>query len=168
MKVSQYAGKKLEINAEVEIISLRDYPLQDIVGGRYADKIDSVDEFNDRFLDADGILFVIPEYNGGFPGLLKMFFDYLPFPRALKGFPVSLIGEAAGAFGALRPVEQFSQLLTYRNAIIFPEQMLIQRVNDTFDLETGLKDERQQKFLDAQLEKFPEFVKKHSRELVDL
>ena len=168
MKVSHYAGKKLKERAEVEIISLRDYPFQDIIGGRYADNIDSVDEFNDRFLDADGILFVIPEYNGGFPGVLKLFYDYLPFPKALKGVPVSLIGEAAGAFGALRPVEQFSQLLTYRNAIIFPEQMVIQRVNESFDMEMGMKNEKQQKFLDDQLEKFPEFVKKHSPELVDL
>lgn len=168
MKVSRYAKQKMEKFAEVEIVSLRDYPLHDIVGGRYADNIDSVDKFNNTFLDADGILFVIPEYNGGFPGILKVFFDYLPFPKALKGVPVSLIGEAAGAFGALRPVEQFTQLLMYRNAIIFPEQMIIQRVNDSFDMEVGLKNERQQKFLETQLEEFPDFVKKHAKDLVNL
>lgn len=168
LKVSGYAKRKLDEKADVQILSLMDFPFQDVLGGRYADDIDSVDKFNERFLDADGILFVIPEYNGGFPGVLKVFFDYLPFPEALGGMPVSLIGEAAGAFGALRPVEQFSQLLMYRNAIIYPERMYIQRVNDVFDEEQGLKKESLQKKLVHQLETFPEFVRKNSKELVNL
>lgn len=168
LKVSGYVKRKLDKKADVRILSLMDFPFQDVIGGRYADDIDSVDEFNETFLDADGILFVIPEYNGGFPGVLKVFFDYLPFPKALSGMPVSLIGEAAGAFGALRPVEQFSQLLMYRHAIIYPERMYIQRVNDAFDEELGMKKGSLQKKLDHQLEEFPEFVRKNSKELVNL
>lgn len=168
LKVSSYAKRKLDSKADVRILSLMDFPYQDIVGGRYADDIGSVDEYNEKFLEADGILFVIPEYNGGFPGVLKVFFDYLPFPKALNGMPVSMIGEAAGAFGALRPVEQFSQLLMYRNAVIYPERMYIQRVNDAFDEEQGMKKESLQKKLNQQLENFPEFVRKHSKELVNL
>ncbi len=166
LKISGYVKKRLEEKADVQILTLMDYPLMDVAGGRYADDIESVNEFNNTFLDADGILFVVPEYNGGFPGILKVFFDYLPFPKALKGMPVSLIGEAAGAFGAMRPVEQFSQLLTYRKAIIFPERIFIQRVNDSFDEEQGMKSESQQKMLDIQLDKFPDFVRKHSGVLV--
>lgn len=157
-KVSKYVDTHLSVKAKTKIISLRDFPLADVAGGKYGKAPDSVKEFNKEFLKADGFLFVIPEYNGGFPGILKLFYDYLPFPQAFDKKPVSLIGEAAGAFGALRPVEQFEQLLKYRKAYIYPERMFIQRVNDSFDAEKGLKDEKMQELLESQLSGFPEFV----------
>lgn len=162
LKVSKYVKGVLSERSEVEIFSLKDYPLQDVVGGKYNEEVESVTSFNNRFLDADGFLFVIPEYNGGFPGILKLFYDYLPFPEAFQRVPVSLVGEAAGAFGALRPVEQFAQLLSYRNAHIFPDSMYIQRVNDSFDPDKGLKSEIPQKLFLKQLHDFPEFVRKLS------
>jgi len=157
-KVSKYVDTHLSLKAETKIISLRDFPLADVAGGKYGKAPDSVKEFNKEFLKADGFLFVIPEYNGGFPGILKLFYDYLPFPESFEKKPVSLIGEAAGAFGALRPVEQFGQLLIYRKAYIYPERIFIQRVNDAFDEEDGLKDKKMQEMLESQLNGFPDFV----------
>jgi chromate reductase, NAD(P)H dehydrogenase (quinone) len=157
-KVSKYAKTFLSEKSEVEIITLRDFPAADVAGGKYGNTPESVKKFNAKFLSADGYLFVIPEYNGGFPGILKLFFDYLPFPEALEKKPVSLIGEAAGAFGALRPVEQFEQLLKYRKAYIYPERMFIQRVNDTFDEDNGLSNKTLQGLFEKQLDGFPDFV----------
>lgn len=158
MKVSKYAESFVSKHADTRIFSLRNFPLKDVAGGKYGNAPESVKQFNADFLSADGFLFVIPEYNGGFPGILKLFVDYLPFPEALEKRPVSLIGEAAGAFGALRPVEQFEQIIKYRKAHIYPERMLIQRVNDTFDENEGLRSEKLQKLLEAQLNEFPHFV----------
>jgi NAD(P)H-dependent FMN reductase len=167
LKVSRYTEQFLSEKATTEIFSLKDFPLGDVIGGKYNDKPSSVEEFNNQFLDADGFVFVIPEYNGGFPGILKLFYDYLPFPKAFNKAPICLIGEAAGAFGALRPVEQFSQLLIYRQAHIFPERMFIQRVNDSFDTEDGLSSEKMQKLWEKQLLGFPDFVEKINAELVE-
>lgn len=167
LKVATYADQFLSNKATTEIFSLKDFPIQDVAGGRYNDKPKSVTEFTDEFLDADGFVFVIPEYNGGFPGILKLFYDYLPFPKAFNKAPICLIGEAAGAFGALRPVEQFSQLLIYRQAHIFPERMFIQRVNDSFDEENGLTSEKMQRLWEKQLSGFPDFVEKINAELVE-
>ncbi|PWN08128.1 NADPH-dependent FMN reductase [Rhodohalobacter mucosus] len=158
LKVSEYASNLIAENAECRIFSLMDFPLADVHGGKYGSTPDSVKEFNESFLEADGFLFVIPEYNGGFPGILKVFFDYLPFPKAMEMVPVSTIGEAAGAFGALRPVEQFEQLLKYRKAYVYPERMFIQRVNDSFDPEKGLSSDLLQDLLESQLRNFPDFV----------
>lgn len=157
--VSRYASAIISKHAESAIFSLEDYPLQDVVGGKYGEKITSVDAFNSAFLAAEGYLFVIPEYNGGFPGILKVFYDYLPFPESFNHKPVSLIGEAAGAFGALRAVEQFEQLLKYRKAYIYPDRMFIQGVNQNFDETTGLKNEKMQELLVNQLSQFPGFVR---------
>ena len=35
----------------------------------------------ERFLKADGVVFVVPEYNGSMPGVLKLFIDMLPYPQ---------------------------------------------------------------------------------------
>lgn len=167
LKVSDYISGILRDYTDVHVFSLEHYPLEDIAGGRYGNTPQSVEQFNSEFLDADGFIFVIPEYNGSFPGILKMFFDYLPFPAALEKKPVSLIGESAGTFGALRAVEQFEQILTYRKAYIFPERMYIQRVNKTFSSENGLSSEVLQHLLEKQLREFPEFVKNLANELIE-
>lgn len=160
MHVSNYVKGYMNGKATVEVFSLRDFPFQDVAGGRYGQDIESVQAFNKEFLNADGFLFVVPEYNGGFPGVLKLFIDYLPFPRAMYKMPVSFIGEADGSFGALRPVEHLQQILAYRKALIYTERMFISRVNDTFDPEKGLKSDMLQGLLEDQLDGFVDFVKK--------
>ena len=169
LKVANYVSGLMDKEIENEVFSLEDFPFNDVVGGRYGDDIESVDEYNERFLDADGILFIVPEYNGGFPGVLKLFIDYLPFPEALEKMPVSIIGEAAGSFGALRPIEHLQGILGYRNALLYPERIYIKDVNNTFDEEDGLNSDKLQQLLEKKIEGFADFVKLHiQKELVDL
>ncbi len=159
LKVSKYvAGLYRKEGASVSVVSLEDFPMQDVVGGKYGEDIPSVEAFRRPVLEADGLVFVIPEYNGGFPGVLKLFIDYLPFPEAFEKMPMAFIGEAAGAFGSLRSVEQFQMVANYRNALQFPERVFIDRVNKEFDPETGLKDGFKQKLLENQVKNFVRFV----------
>jgi len=158
LKVSTYVENFIKEDANVELFSLEDYPFQDVIGGKYGKDIESVKKYNKAFLDADGFIFVVPEYNGGFPGVLKLFIDYLPFPDAMFKKPVNFIGEADGSFGALRPVEHLQQILAYRKALIYTERMFISNVNEKFDQETGMKSEMLQGLLEDQLNGFIKFV----------
>lgn len=163
LKVSNYVKEFMDDKTNVELFSLKDFPYADVVGGKYGKDIESVKSFNDAFLDADGFLFVVPEYNGGFPGVLKLFIDYLPFPDAMYKMPVSFIGEAAGSFGALRPVEHLQQILSYRKALIYSERMFISGVDKNFDREDGLKSDMLQGLLEDQLTGFITFVEQVSK-----
>lgn len=100
----------------------------------------------------------MPEYKGGFPGIFKVFLDYLPFPEALEKKPVSFVGEAAGSFGALRPIEHLQQILIYRKAIVYPERMFIQRVKKNFERGTGIQSEKLEDLLKDQIRGFLHFV----------
>lgn len=162
LKVATYSKRFLEGKANIKLFSLKDFPYADVVGGKYGEDIAGVKDFNDAFLDTDGFLFVVPEYNGGFPGVLKLFIDYLPFPEAMYKMPVSFIGEADGSFGALRPVEHLQQILSYRKALIYSERMFIKGVNDNFDPEKGLKSDMLQGLLEDQLNGFVTFVEQVS------
>lgn len=150
------------------IVSLEDYPLELVAGGRYGADIPEVEAFNERVLSANGLVFIVPEYNGSFPGILKMFIDYLPFPEAFRNLPLAFVGEASGAFGALRAVEHLQQICGYRNAMMFPERVFIQRVNQNFDKDTGIADAKTNEFLESMIRNFSDFVSEYRHaELVD-
>ncbi len=160
LKVSNYVKtlyRQKGINAEV--INLEDFPLGKVIGGKYGKEIPEVEAFRDPIINADGLVFVIPEYNGSFPGILKMLVDYLPFPGAFTKMPMAFIGESTGAFGGLRAVEQFQMIANYRNALQFPERVFIARVHNEFDEAEGLKNEFTQGLLESQVENFADFVR---------
>ena len=159
LKVSRYVQSLYEEKkVDAEVVSLEDFPLEEVVGGRYGKKLPAIEKFREPIISADGLVFVIPEYNGSFPGVLKVFVDYLPFPKAFEKMPMAFIGEANGAFGALRAVEQFQMVANYRNALQFPERVFIPRVKDEFVEGEGLKDNFKQSLLESQVENFIKFV----------
>lgn len=158
--VSKYLQKRYRhAGINVPIIDLQEFPLEQVKGGRYGQELPDVDSYVNQAVEADGLVVVVPEYNGGYPGILKLFIDYLPFPGSLDKKPIALVGEANGAFGALRAVEQLQQVFGYRNAHVFPERVFISRVNENFDKETGIQDELQQQLLVSQIANFPNFVR---------
>lgn len=159
LRVSRYIKPLYEAQgATVEIVNLEDFPTADVAGGKYGKKIPSVEKFIAPIIRADALIFVIPEYNGSFPGILKLFIDYFPFPKALEKMPIAFIGESKGAFGGLRAVEQFQMVVNYRNALQFPESIYISRVHKEFDEEEGLMDDFQQKLLQSQVQNFVKFA----------
>ena len=164
-KISNYVSRWLQSNtdAQTTVFNLETYPAQDVVGGNYGNPSTRVKEYNEAFLDADGHIFVVPEYNGSYPGILKLFIDYLPFPQSFFKRPVSFIGESQGAFGALRTVEHLQGVFGYRNAIIYPERTFIRRVGKHFDPETGLDSEFHQTLLENQLTGFVDFTGRFPR-----
>lgn len=160
LKISKHVAELYKsIDVKSKVISLEDYPLADVVGGKYGKKIPSIITFNKKVLATDGLVFVIPEYNGSFPGILKLFVDYLPFPEAFEKLPMAFIGEASGVFGGLRSVEQFQMIANYRNALQFPERVFIPKVNKEFNPENGLEDPFKEMLLNNQIKNFTQFVK---------
>jgi len=159
LKLSNYIKPKFEgYGAEADVISLSDFPIQDVAGGMYGKELPNVEAFNERVLDADGLVMVIPEYNGSFPGILKLFIDYLPFPMAFSNLPIAFIGEAAGAFGGVRSVEQIQMIANYRNANLFSERVFLQRVGTIFNEEDGITHEMTAKLMDSLIKNFTTFT----------
>lgn len=160
LRVSRYLQRQYQQEGiSAGIINLQDFPIEQVGGGKYGEELPDVDAFIKQAVKADGLVIVCPEYNGGYPGILKLFIDYMPFPGSLEKKPIAMVGEANGAFGALRAVEQLQQVVGYRNAHVFPERVFISRVNENFDEEEGIKDQLQQELLFSQVTHFPEFIR---------
>lgn len=164
LRVAKYLHKKYnEYNADASIVDLQHFPLTSTLGGKYRDEVPEIDHFIEPILDADGIIFVCPEYNGGYPGILKMMIDYLPYPSALYKKPVCFVGESNSPFGGQRAVEQLQQVIGYQNAHMLPERVFIPQVKSNFDEETGIKNAYQQNLLDEQVRSFVAFVERFAR-----
>lgn len=159
MRVSKYVQRLYrETGVEVDIMDLQQFPLEAVKGGQYGEDVPEVKKFIRPVLQADGLVMVVPEYNGSYPGILKLFIDYLPFPRAFEKLPISFIGESSGSFGALRAVEQLQMVAGYRNAYVFPERVFISRIHENFDEKRGVLNEMQRKLLFSQVENFTQYV----------
>ncbi|OAM88241.1 flavoprotein [Termitidicoccus mucosus] len=129
----------------------------------YAEKPAAFGRFRDRVLAADGLVIVTPEYNGGAPGVLKYFIDMLPFPESLARKPLAFVGVAAGAWGALRPVEHLLQIAVNLNAHVYPGRVLIPGIFQALDESGRLKNADLVKRLEEQARGFAEFAARHGR-----
>jgi NAD(P)H-dependent FMN reductase len=159
LRISNYLKQKYEsLGVSAAIMNLQKFPMEKVSGGPYGEDIAEVERFIKPLLDADGLVFVCPEYNGGYPGILKLFIDYLPFPESLQKKPVAFVGEATGNFGGLRAVEQLQQVAGYRNAHVFSERVFITQVHQNFDEEEGIKDTFQQGLLESQIRNFVQYI----------
>ena len=85
----------------------------------------SFEPFQQQVLNADGIVFIVPEYNGSYPGVLKHFIDLWDYPESFENRKVAYVGVAAGQWGALRAVEHLQGVMGYRNARQFPMRVFV-------------------------------------------
>lgn len=142
---------------EVDFLDMAELPADALLPTAYKEKTPSVDALVQRFLACDGAVFVIPEYNGSYPGIVKLFVDMLPYPEGFDSRPCAFIGLAAGQFKSLRAVEHFQQVAGYRNAYVYPRRIFI---GDSFKqfIDGKLADDELTKRLDAQAEGFLHFI----------
>jgi NAD(P)H-dependent FMN reductase len=121
------------LSEEVQLLDLADLPQEIFTPHAYATKPPEFAPWQQTILDADGILVVVPEYNGSFPGIVKYFIDMLKFPESLYETPCGFIGLASGQFGALRSVEQLEMIFQYRHAHLFGRRCFLSAIHRHLD-----------------------------------
>jgi len=149
-----------ELKEPLKVLDLAQLPPEIFHPSSYAEKPASFKPFSDGVLQSSGLIVVTPEYNGSLPGVLKYFIDMLKFPESFERRPVCFVGEAAGMWGALRPVEQLQAIFGYRNAYIYPERVFMPGINDLLDASGRIKDAELLGRLRTQQKGFIEFVRK--------
>jgi NAD(P)H-dependent FMN reductase len=161
LKVARHVAEVYKgLGEEVELLDLAKLPPEAFTEGVFKEKPAPLEEaFTDKVLASDGIVVVVPEYNGSFPGILKHFVDLLPFPQSFDCRPVAFIGLAGGYYGALRAVEQLQMVFAYRNAYLFNRRVFIPSAYKVFDEEGAIIDEELQERIQLQSVKFQAFTK---------
>ena len=138
-------------------MDLQEFPYKELSGGLYGKETNSkVLDWVNKINTSKGLHFVVPEYNGSFPGALKLFIDYWKYPDCFEQRPVCFVG-LGGQFGGLRPVEQLQQVLGYRNAFVFPQRIFFNYVWNVLGDE-GIKDPLLVTLLKDQVSGFRKFI----------
>ncbi|HWH90934.1 MAG TPA: NAD(P)H-dependent oxidoreductase [Candidatus Binatia bacterium] len=106
---------------------------------------EKVVELKRRVREADGILFVTPEYNCSVPGVLKNAIDWASRPygeSAWSGKPAAIMGASIGGIGTARAQYHLRQMMVFLN--MFPinqPEVMIGNAADRFDANGNLTDE---------------------------
>lgn len=119
-----------DLGEDVDLIDLTELPIELFDGASYGEKPAAFAPFQDAVAATDGILTVIPEYNGAFPGVMKYFIDMLRFPDSLYEKPAAFIGLSAGRWGGVRSVEQLEMIFQYRHAHLFGRRVFIPGIGE--------------------------------------
>ena len=108
-----------------EILDLREVGLNEAVAQPYSSALSGkLKEAVLKTVKSDGLFFIVPEYNGSYPGALKYFIDHWIYPDSFEFRPVAFVG-LGGKFGGLRPVEHLQQVFGYRSAFSYPERVFL-------------------------------------------
>lgn len=143
----------------VEIIDLSKFPMKELAEAPYGGKDlpPAMQDVLTKINSSEGIHFVVPEYNGSYPGALKLFIDHWQYPDSFEQRAVCFVG-LGGIFGGLRPVEHLQQVFGYRNGFIFPHRVFLRDIFKNLEGET-LKDATALSLLEAQVTGFQKFTK---------
>jgi len=99
-------------------------------------------------------VFIIPEYNGSYPGALKMFFDTSSSHTIWFHKKALLTGIATGRAGNLRGLDHLTDVLHYMKFTIHPDKLPISSVHNLFG-ETGrITDENTLAAINEQVDDF--------------
>ncbi|MEZ0393115.1 MAG: NADPH-dependent FMN reductase [Pseudobdellovibrionaceae bacterium] len=156
-----------EAGEQVEILDLTELPFEELTGRQYGGPglHLSWEQAVQKVTTSDGLIFVVPEYNGSMPGALKYFIDHWKYPESFEYRPVCFVG-LGGLFGGLRPIEHLQQVMAYRNAYQFPIRIFLMNVFKT--LKDGeLLDSVALQLLKDQVKGFQRFAKALRAEELD-
>lgn len=115
---------------------------------------------DDVMIPAEKLVFIVPEYNGSFPGALKLFLDALSvreYKKTFKGKKALLVGIASGRAGNLRGLEHLTGIMNHVGTVVFPNKLPISSIEKLLDGAGKLKDENTQKTIQKHVEEFLAF-----------
>jgi len=97
-------------------------------------------EFAKKMVRADGLAIVVPEYNHGYPGLLKHALDMCLEEYIHKA--VGFCGVSAGPFGGARVIENLLPVVRELGLTVTFTDVNFSKVKDAFDEGGNLKEEK--------------------------
>jgi len=116
MVVSEFYQELLTTaGAESRILNLRDLPA-DFVGSALYENTGKNQAFNQMtklITNSEKFVFVVPEYNGSFPGVLKAFIDGMAYPVSFKDKKCALLGLSSGVQGGALALSHLTDIFNY-------------------------------------------------------
>jgi len=144
-----------ELGIESDLIGIEDIPFHSISDLLYKKGTNPFREYaHQLFVNSPKLVIVSPEYNGSYPGVLKLLLDACE-PPIFKGKKIGLIGVASGRAGNLRGIDQLASVLNYLKMEVYSQKIPISGIQNLVDEHRNLVDNYTQLVL-----------KNHAQELI--
>lgn len=129
-----------EKGLESQILELSNLPLTFMQEDMYGARTDKMKKIIAQYLTAvDHLVFTIPEYNGTYPGALKLFVDAVE-PKFFHNKSACLVGVATGRAGNIRGLDAFTHVLHHLKMEVFSNKVLLSQVDQLLNEEGYIKD----------------------------
>jgi chromate reductase, NAD(P)H dehydrogenase (quinone) len=144
--------------AESEIIDLSELPPDFIFTALYENtgKNLQFNLFREKVKEYEKFVFIVPEYNHSFPGVLKAFIDGLDYPTTFINKIGALVGHSAGMHGASLALSHLTDILNYLGMNIMALKPKLARI-DSFIEDGKINNPLYNELLESQAEKLINF-----------
>jgi chromate reductase len=115
------------------------------------------EQFNDierdLLIPTKKFVFIMPEYNGSFPGIFKLMMDISDITKCWYHKKVMLVGVANGRAGNLRGIDNMTNMCHYMKMNVFHQKLPISSVSNEL-VDDRLVNENTIKAVQSQIESF--------------
>jgi NAD(P)H-dependent FMN reductase len=113
----------------------------------------------DRWISPSSrFIFVVPEYNGSFPGILKVFLDSV-HPNEWNDKFACLVGVSTGRAGNLRGMEHLAGILNYLKMHVYHNKLPVSSVDKLLDAKGQFNHPEQIRVCSQHVEGFLRFAR---------
>lgn len=133
--VAEYLVKQLEKeeNFDITYLDLREYnlPIMHERRGIHPNLPPMAEKLGTQLEEADAILVVTPEYNGGYPGVLKNALDY--YYDEISKKPVGVVSVSSGQQGGIQAWQALTGLFLKVGSFVAPARLHVAQVAEVFN-----------------------------------
>jgi NAD(P)H-dependent FMN reductase len=134
-KAARYVHRCLSdrdgVDSELLDLLEYDFPMMEERLRQRDDPPRGLTDFSKHISEADGLIIVSPEYNSGYPGVLKNALDYL-LPEYRRK-PVGIVTVSAGSLGGTSCLAQLRQVVLSLGAVPLPAKLPVTQVRSSFE-----------------------------------
>ena len=153
-----YQGILAAKGAKSQILDLVDLPADFTATALYenAGKNKDFNKYLDIMSTCQKFVFVVAEYNGSFPGVLKSFIDGLKFPDSFLDKKCALVGLSAGVQGGGLAVSHLTDIFNYCGMHVLALKPKLARIQVNMS-ENKITDKLYQELLETQAQQLVDF-----------
>lgn len=105
-------------------------------------------------IPAEKFVFIMPEYNASFPGILKLMMDNSDIKKCWWYKKAMLTGISDGRAGNLRGIEHMTSILNYMKVNVLYNKVLLSKINDEVSKEGELRNQATALNINQQIDQF--------------
>lgn len=153
-QVADYYSKILhKRSCDNQVLKLTSLPTDFMISSLYENKGKNTDFNRLRVImeTAQKYVFIIPEYNGSFPGVFKAFIDGLKFPDTFRDKRCAMVGVSKGPQGGAFAMSHLTDIFHYLKMHVHPLKPRLGNIRDS-QLETVLANTQYVQLLEEQAE----------------